>query len=382
MTSPRRVLISVKYNNDQIIERSLAAYLKKLGYTTFPHEGTVDVVKRMAAPPFIAWGPLTLMAPHLMPSGRQTKPQDVAASLVRYLVEQVCSYSLIVVVWSAHYAHSFWCMLEMKAALLARKPLVVILSDYCPLSPDVRGAIRYCQCEIVEIDSDYRTSKVAAVVDHMFPTTVELANVDEVHRELYDFMAQNYREEFSSPIILPEALARYEEVARELRSADDRGQLHAAIQRLVGVDEWGWVYIEDRGQIHPAIQRLLASGKDYIDVGLRQYLESAASGVVEAPLEGWYYTYLLREILDYKFLPPAMPQRMEEYYLRRINYALTPPMQVKVESLIEDLIKECLYTREFVEHFGHLLADVRKNSGPLVANTYWELCTSRVSEST
>jgi hypothetical protein len=376
---PRRVLISVKYNHDQVVERSLAAFLAKDNYETFRHEGTVDLMNRVDLPPFIVDGPLTLMAPSLFPSGRQTKPPDVSSALIRYLVNQVCSYPVIVIVWSAPYANSFWCQLELQAATLARKPIVVIHSDYHPLPSDFTQGTRHRPCEIIEIDGDYRTSDVFAAIEHLFSVGEAVSvDVDSVSMRLEKYSTKNYRGVPDAPGIGRDERVRYEEVVRVLRNADHRGELRPAIASLVGTR--ALEYPELQGETLLATQRLVESGRGEIDVGFRRYLEGAASGVFEAALERWYYTYLLGEILDFRFLPPGLPQRLEEYYVRRIRNALVPPKQVDVESLIEDLIGECLFTREFVEYFGHLLADVRESSGPLVAGTYWELCTARVSE--
>ena len=80
--------------------------------------------------------------------------------------------------------------------------------------------------------------------------------------------------------------------------------------------------------------------------------------------------------------PPNIPKRLEHYYINKIREALIPTEQVKVETLIDDMIQECLYTREFVEYFGHSLADLRRKDihERLKADTYWKLCLDRVSE--
>lgn len=376
----RQVFISVKYEHDQVVERSLAAYLRGAGYEPFRHTGTADFLDRATLPPLIADGPLRVAAPSLLPAGRQMDSPDVSPSLVRYLVQQVCSCSLVVVVWSAYHSSSFWCTLELEAALLARKPIVAIRSDYHPFPLGFKERIRHVPAEIVEITCDYRTSAVLAVINRLCPEAGVSVDADAVLRELEEFIAKQGRRAVDIPVVEPNQYARYEDVVRILRDADDRGDLYPAIGHLVG--SRAREYPELQGDTRTAIEGLVKSGLGDIDAGFRRYLERVASGIIEARLERWYYTYLLGEILDHVFLPPELPVRLEEHYVRRINEAFAPPVQAKVKSLIEDMVHECLFTREFVEHFGYLLADVRTSRGPLAASRYWDLCVQHMSEAT
>lgn len=252
------IFISVKYNHDHIIERSLTAFLKKNGYDTFFHKGTTDILKRGALPPILSQeGGLTIVMPTLFHE-RQMEPESVSPQLVQYLTEQVCNHDLVIIVWSNPYKSSFWTMLEMKAALLARKPIIVIKTDDEDLHRELSDN---SLCRVVEITADYKTSAVASLVSSMLSILNSTESFDFVYQRLQDFANREYQGKHSGSPFSQEDLTHYHGIVSRLRMADERGNLHNEIVRL------------DR-------MRLL-------DDNLRKYFEYVIGGQIKAQWEDW-----------------------------------------------------------------------------------------------
>jgi hypothetical protein len=354
MTPNKRILISVKYNRDHIVERSLSAYLKKRGHETYLHVGTTDALKRAAPTPLLPTAPAILIDPRFLQRGRQVEPQEVTQSLVKQLVEDVHTHDLVVIVWTKAYAQSFWCALEMNAALLAEKPLFIITADNYPLCRelcDIVGTDRRAQ---VDITPAYRTSEAVSLIENLTSKRQAVQEQSEVRRKMERLVSEFEAEYRDTPLLSDQECIRYAHLVWKLRRSDDQGNLHNGIK-----------YFSDRAAF---------------DQGFRSYLEYAATGMVEAKMESRYYLYLLEKILDVEFLPPVLPEKIRELYEHRIAEVFRPPQQEKVENLINEMVAECLFTKEFVEYFGYFLRTVRQNHGRLVADNYWDLCTSRISE--
>ncbi len=347
------IFISVKYNYDHIVERSLTAFLNRKGYVSHWHEGTIDILRKGTLPPLLTSGPLTIVAPSLFPNKRQIEPMQASPELIRYLVEQVSNHALVVIVWSQPYSASFWTCLEMQAALLLRKPIVVVRADNEKLPKDFSEFMRNNLCKVTDITREYKTSQVVSLIESLLSTPTRPENHEGIHQKLEEF-SRHYRSRYKQPPSGHEDLTHYSRIVSRLRTADENGHLHDEIEKL--------------NSIH------------LLDDGLRRYLELVIGGQAEAQFEDWYYTYLLGEILDICFLHPTLPLKLREYYEGKIRDALNPPKVTKVEGLINDMVEECLFTREFVEYFGHFLGQTRKSHGALVADSYWELCASRISE--
>jgi hypothetical protein len=287
----------------------------------------------------------------LLSHERQIEPEQVSPEIIRYLTEQVCNHALVLIVWSHPYSRSFWTMLEMKAALLAKKPIIVIQTDNENLPRDLSGNDL---CKVVDITPEYRTSQVASLISSMLSMPSSSENCDDVCQKLQEFAFRNYQDQHQSSSFSQTALIRYSEIVSRLRKADDQGQLHDEIRKL--------------------------DDDHVLDDGLRKYLELVIGGRIKAQWEDWYYTYLLGEILDVRFLHPTLPPKLRVYYEIKIRDALNPPKQEKVEMLIDDMVEECLFNREFIEYFGYFLGKTRRSYGSTVADLYWDLCTSRASE--
>jgi hypothetical protein len=282
---------------------------------------------------------------------RQIEPEQVSPELVRDLAEQVCNHDLVTIVWSQPYSRSFWTMLEMNAALLTRKPIVVIQTDDENLPRDL---LENDLCSVIDITLEYRTSQVASLISNTLSTPSSSESCDDVYQKLQEFPFRDYQDQYQLPPLSQTALSRYSDIVWRLRKADDGGYLHDEIERL------------DK-------EHLLTDD-------LRKYFELVIGGQIEAQLEDWYYTYLLGEILDVRFLHPTLPPKLRMYYETKIKDALNPPAQEKVEILIDEMVEECLFTREFVEYFGHFLGETRRSHSRAVAHFYWDICTSRASD--
>lgn len=356
MDTQNKIFISVKYNYDHIMERSLSAYLKKMGYITYHHQGTIDILKKGALPPILLDGPITIISPSMTSAKRQVGPLQITPEIIRYLTEQVCSHDIVVILWSRPYSESFWTMLEMKAAIFSNKPILIIQTDNHSLCRDLSAGIKDGLYEVADINAKYMTSQAFALIKNMTSKSSPKPESEEiVFQKLQKFVSNNYRGSRGRvPPMNPIKLMYYRTIVSQLRSSEDTGQLHNQIEKL--------------------------DKKHMLTNGLRKYLEFVISGEIEADWEDWYYTYLLGEILDVRFIHPTMPTKLQAYYETKIKQALYPPQQNKVEELFDEMIGECLFTREFIEYFGFYLRDIAKSHSPLIANIYWEICTSHASD--
>ncbi|MCG3157234.1 MAG: hypothetical protein DKINENOH_03866 [bacterium] len=348
-----KVFVSVKYNHDQIIERSLARLLSENGYELYKHEGTKDLLRKAVIAPIYDWGGMKIGIPSSMPK-ETVKANVVSRELIKELTRQVLLHNLIIIVWSGPYVRSFWTNLEFKASLLMKKPIVVIRTDNEPLDANLIPENARCEA-VFDIDSGYKTSEVVSKIKSLALEGVELRNIDEIEDELYEYANHNYSHELDfEAAFRAENRDRCEQIIKQLRIREDEGSLHTEIEAF--------------------------AAKNILDESLRRYIELIIDGQIEPKLEAWYYPYLLGEILDVHFIAPPISPKLRLYYEDKIKTAFNPPQWTKVEALIDEMVSEYLFTREFVEFYGFHLNELRKVHGPLTAGHYWEMCTSRHSE--
>lgn len=131
------------------------------------------------------------------------------------------------------------------------------------------------------------------------------------------------------------------------------------------------------GSLHEEIRRMDAQG--WLTPEFRRYLERGAVGEFEnAPCTPTDFSYILGEILDVRFIPPDVPEKLRELYVYEIDKALATASLSAVESLIEGISAEGLFNREFVEFFGDALKRHRAELGQLTADEMWKLVIVRL----
>lgn len=380
MSHPKRVFISVRYDWDQLVERCITAFLDKAGIETYRHDWTSDPLLDAEELPQLESVPgLINVAPSMMKSKR-SKPSKLSSEFPRTLVEEVLSWPMMITIWSHEYSSSYWCMLELRVALLAKMPLLLICVDDHPIPPSILQEMEACPSKTLHIDDRFEAQEIESAILRLPKSVSKSAHAEAIARELGQFLKSGHDTDDKSDVPMIDGV--FDLLVANLRIADDRGFLNPAIAHLLGVPEREYPELPSdiRGPLDSFGE--LDLGWSPMGMILRHYLERVASGRTDAPLERWYYTHVRDAFMAYKPLPPYLSNGLLKFYGKRINGFLAQPGSSAINAIVDELAGQCFFTREFAEHFEYHMrtsAD-RHTIRPVDAEQYREICLSRSNE--